>query len=177
MIELTISVKDNVSGYLSALPAQTQKALGMARRDALKTLRGYAAKLTAEQNYITQSEVKKATAIEFGGLHVRGGMRGLEKFKLSPKRPGKRRYVLSGAVRRGGMKPLGSNAFLMRKGGSYFPFARTSRKRYPVKRLYGPSIPQLAGSENNLPLIEAKSQELFESRAKYWLNRLTGGKK
>ena len=173
-MKINISVRDKASGYLNALPSQVDKALDRALKETLKRLTGYAAKLAAEEYYVKQSEVRKAMHIEPSSLVVRGSKLGLEKFKLSPKRPGKRRYHLMAAVKRGGLKPLGSRSFLMSRGEGYIPFARTSQKRYPIERLYGLAVPQMVGSEKNIPLIEAKAQEIYEGRVDYWLNRITG---
>lgn len=177
MIRITVTSQTADFRTLQDLPPQLQKALGLARRDAIKKLSGYTAKLTAEQNYITQSEVKKATRIEPTGLRVRSGMRALDKYKVSPKAPRKRGYTLMGAVKRGALKPLGANAFLKRSGGKWRPYVRLTPNRKPYKLMYGPSIAQLVGSENNLPLIEERAHELFTNRAKYWTDRLTGGRR
>ena len=168
-MEITFNV--NVQGTLRGLDVQLSKAMNLAKRDAIKTLMGYAAKLTAQENYITQSEVKKAMAPLPYGFVVKGPLLGMNKFKLSPKKPSKH-YTLMGAVKRGGLKPLGSNAFLMRSG---IPFARVSRKRFPIVRLMGPSIPQLVGGEGKDDLYAAKFQQLMKSRAKFWTEKLLGG--
>lgn len=158
---------------LAALPKEIRLAALNAQRYAVAELKKSAVEETVRKYYITKSRVKKAMSSIPGGFKVRGGMQSLDHYKLSPTSPTKK-YSLRGAVRRdSGLKSLGGRAFLMRgaKAGGK-PFKRLSRKRFPVKLIIGPSIPQIVGNDETGELLQERGEELFRRRLEEALAKL-----
>lgn len=58
-------------------------------------------------------------------------------------------------------------------GGRFF--ARTSKKRFPIKGLYGPSVPQLFGNPDVMDAMEEAGMDMYEKRLEHELDRLIGG--
>lgn len=83
----------------------------------------------------------------------------LTAFKISPAKVTKTKKKLSAQIKRGGLKPI-KRGFLIAKG----PYQRTSLKQYPIKRLYGPSAPQMLGEESILDSINEKATGNLEKR-------------
>ena len=91
----------------------------------------------------------------------------LTAFKMSPAKVTKTKKRLSAEVKRGGLKPI-KRGFLTAKG----PHQRTSLRRYPIKRLYGPSAPQMVGENSVLDSIKKKATENLEKRVVHEIERI-----
>ena len=112
----------------------------------------------------------------FGAVISRGSPIALSKFKVSPKREVKHmkkgnyspKVYKSGVEKSGGLKPLSGNpkAFLgiMRSTGHVGVMVRKSDKRFPIKLLYGPSVPQMAKNEEIMEKLNRQAGETLEKR-------------
>jgi hypothetical protein len=91
----------------------------------------------------------------------------LTAFKMSPAKVIKTKRRLSVEVKKGGLKPI-KRGFLIAKG----PRQRTSIRKYPIKRLYGPSAPQMLGEDSILDSINKKATENLEKRLVHEIGRV-----
>lgn len=168
MISVKVKADKSPLGELRALPKRLRMAVLNAHRYAVAELKKLAVAETTQKYYLTKGQIKKAMSNTPSGFKVSSGMLGLEKYKLTPKTP-RKKYVLRGAVKRdSGIKPLGRNAFLLRT----HPVARKTKKRYPLKALYGPSIAQAVGNDETGELLQERAEELFTNRVNEYLSRM-----
>ena len=124
--------------------------------------------------YLKRGDVSKAvkpklsassTKYHTSYIKITGPRLSLEKYKLLPAKPPKRRKVIKAGVRRDtGIAPLG-RAFLYAPGGGKFkPFARRGDTRLPIDKLVGPAIPQLVQWNEEL-------QEKAVGAVRYYLRK------
>lgn len=111
-----------------------------------------------------------------GAVILRGSPIALSKFKVSPNRAvrhaKKGRYspkaYKSGVERDGGLKPLAGEpkAFLavMKSTGHVGVMERKGEKRFPIRQLYGPSVPQMAKNKDIMANINREAGKTLEKR-------------
>lgn len=100
-----------------------------------------------------------------------GKLVGLDKFKVTPKTVNpKRKSQLKIAVKKDGVKQvLGS--FVAAINGTKI-FTRDGKKRLPISRLMGPSIPQMIGNEENVKAIQTKAWVAYQKNLNHYVNHL-----
>lgn len=95
----------------------------------------------------------------------------LDKFKVSPKTVNpKRRSPIKVGVKKNGVKVL-MGAFVADIQGAKV-FRRSDSERLPIKRLFGPSVPQMIGNEDVKKEIETQGQETFDKRLDHEIDRI-----
>lgn len=104
-----------------------------------------------------------------GSLISRGGVIGLDHFKLNPKKRSKK--TVSVDVKKGGMK-LMPNAFIAYHDGRLGAFEREGTERLPIKRLMGPSAPQMLGEMSIMDYLQGFAEDKFNMRFEHELGRL-----
>lgn len=118
----------------------------------LKTKRASAAKLSAE-------------------VRSSGSPISLEKFKVSPKTINPRRKSqLKIAIKKNGTKQI-LGAFIANINGIKV-FKRVAKPRLPIEKLFGPSVPQMAGEDSIVDNINTKAAQTYEQRLGHEINRL-----
>ena len=174
---ITVKVKSKKADYreLQNLPKNVRIAVLNAMRSVRAELKQQVITQTVQQYYLTKSQIRKAWQDTPKGFKVSSGMLTLDKYKLIPKSP-RKKYVLRGAVKKAsGIKPLGRNAFLLR-AGRVLPAARLTKKRYPLKILAGPSIPQAVqgafSDEETEGVLSARAEVIFQKKLNEALSRL-----
>ncbi|HJF34178.1 MAG TPA: phage tail protein [Sporosarcina psychrophila] len=101
----------------------------------------------------------------------KGHLIGLDKFKISPKTINpKRKSLVSIAVKKSGGKKV-KGAFVADANGAKM-FMRLNKDRLPIRRLFGPSVPQMLGNQEIRDYVEAEGKETFERRLDHEINRL-----
>lgn len=106
-----------------------------------------------------------------GAVLSEGHLIGLEKFKVNPKTINPRRKnPLRVAVKKSGGSTVGG-AFI---ADHYRPklFMRNTNKRLPIRRLFGPSVPQMLGREDIRDFIVRDGHDTFERRLQHEINRI-----
>ena len=174
MIGVKVSQKGNAPAVLKSLPANIRGSARKAMRDTLKHVRAEIVRETVSKYYVTASRVRKAMTVEGTSIKVSGTREGIEKYKVSPTRPGKRQRSVMGAVKKDGLKPLGNNVFLMRSGSKYIPMARTTRKRFPIVHVISPAIPQIVSNPESMENVGEDMQAYFGKRLEYWTMQQIG---
>ncbi|MGO4890294.1 phage tail protein [Anaerobacillus sp. MEB173] len=117
-------------------------------------------------------KVTRASRSTLGGeVRSNGEVIGLDKFKVSPKTINpKRKTPIKAAVKKGSAKSLASGFMADINGAKVFK--RTGKKRLPIKRLFGPSVPQMLENERVREEIHSKGQETFEKRLEHEISRI-----
>jgi len=97
----------------------------------------------------------------------------LDKFKFSPRTRPKRppKGGIKVAVKKDGLKNL-MHAFLVDAPGGTMIFQRVGRPRYPIRRLMGPSVPQMIGAERVRTQFFNKARETYQKRLDHEIRRL-----
>ncbi|EFV78955.1 hypothetical protein HMPREF1013_00839 [Bacillus sp. 2_A_57_CT2] len=100
-----------------------------------------------------------------------GGLMPLDRFKVSPRtvQP-RRKKPIKVSVKKGGLKTL-PGAFVVNLNGIKV-FKRTTKRRLPIMRLFGPSIPQMIGNEEVREKINLEGNETFQRRLDHEINRI-----
>lgn len=100
-----------------------------------------------------------------------GALIPLDKFKVSPKTVNpKRKSQIKIGVKKDGLKTV-LGAFVAEVSGKKV-FQRKGKSRLPIKRLFGPSIPQMLGNEEIRSEIERQGQETFYKRLEHEISRI-----
>lgn len=103
----------------------------------------------------------------------KGNLIPLDKFKITPKTINpKRKSLISIAVKKGGGKKV-KGAFMADVNGPK-AFMRVKKSRLPIRRLFGPSVPQMLGREEIVNVIEREGKQTFDRRLDHEINRILG---
>ena len=174
--------------YESELPGCISRAINrsleMAKTEQIrKTMEIYYVKKNKLSSTIN---VFKSTKSSLKGEITSGGRPiGMDHFLLNPKtRPKSGRKMVTGAIKRDGIKNL-PNAFIAYYSGKLGAFERTNRfniiegkrkkyKRAIIKRLRGPSAPQMLGNLSILEYLQGYADEKFKMRLEHEINRVIG---
>lgn len=119
-------------------------------------------------------KVTKATKSNLKGeVKSIGSPIGLDKFKVTPKTVNPRRKTpIKAGVKKGNLKKL-LHAFVADVNGTKV-FEREGRARLPIKKLFGPSVPQMLRNEDVRTVIEREGQQTFLNRSNHEINRILG---
>lgn len=95
----------------------------------------------------------------------------LDRFKVSPKTVNpKRKSPIKVAVKKGAAKPL-EGAFNADINGVKV-FKRSTKRRLPIDRLFGPSVPQMLNREDIRNRIDVTGQKMFNKRIDHEIERI-----
>ena len=96
----------------------------------------------------------------------------LNYFKVKPSTPNPRRTSkIRVSVRKGSAKPIGS-AFVARLGGTNKVFERVGKARLPIRRLFGPSVPQMAENDKTIENVADSARVSMDKRLSHEIGRL-----
>jgi hypothetical protein len=96
----------------------------------------------------------------------------LEKFKVSPSKPRpKNPPILKVGVKRPELKEF-SGAFVIPNLKVY---KRVGPKRYPIKRIYGPAVPQIISGQKMRYEIQSESYKTYQRRLDHEIKRILEG--
>lgn len=119
----------------------------------------------------TLSKTRASKGSLSASVMSKGHLIGLDKFKVSPKTINpKRKSLISIAVKKSGGKRV-KGAFMADVNGAKL-FMRLNKSRLPIRRLFGPSIPQMLGNEDVRGVIEEQGKETFDGRLEHEINRI-----
>ena len=116
--------------------------------------------------------VTRATRSSLGAeVRSKGSPIPLDRFKVSPKTVNpNRKSPIKVAVKRDGLKKV-LGAFVLDINGKKV-FERTSDSRLPIRRLFGPSVPQMIGNEEVHEEIHQEGQKTFSQRVEHEIQRI-----
>ena len=110
-----------------------------------------------------------------GVVKAEGAPQSLSKFKLYPKSPPKRKSLVKAGVKTGGLKPIPSAFVAKMKSGHIGAFVREGKRRWPIKGLYGPSVPQMFANDDVLKPVAKRAQEVLAERFEHEVQAILGG--
>lgn len=182
MIEINEKGLERVDKILKNLPEATKTIKLRAVSRAALAAKGEASRQGRNRYNLKADEINKT--FEFAKprknnitarLISTGEMVRLIKFKVSPKNVPKRPRSVKVSVLKGqGMKTLNSAFIAKTENGSIGAFERKTKYRYPIRQLYGPSVPQLFKEQKVKEAIKNKAIEILENRITHELERYIG---
>lgn len=184
MIETRIEIDsiEEVQKRLGSLSHKAPSVIANAINRTTTNIRKTMAQETAKRYNITSGEVKKTITI---GKATRARLQGaaiskaspiaLSKFKVSPNRkvtytskgkPSPKAYKAS--VEKGpASKPLDVDpkAFIAEmKSGHQGIFRRETDSSFPIKQLFGPSVPQMIKNDGSMERIQVEAESTLQKR-------------
>lgn len=153
-MSVTIDVKGLREGLvkIDALSGETKRATSKAINTAIPKIRNTIVDKTTQDYFISKANVKKTIDVKRANpsglsafIRSKGGPVALTKFRVTPKRPPKRkgRTVKAQVMRNGGGGTI-PNAFIARMGSGYIgAMYRKGPDRYPIGQFHGPAVPSM----------------------------------
>jgi hypothetical protein len=183
MIELRAEHIEKLERILRNTPKQipivTARAINRAA-DAARTQAGRSVRETyviKHKDVIGTIKIKKAHAGDLqADIKSRGSVIKLTKFKVNPKQPQpQRKKPVVVSVKKGSSKPIKNGFVAGMSNGHVNVFTRVSKKRYPIRGHYGPSVPQMLGNESVVRFVEERARDVLDTRLEHEINRMLGG--
>ena len=169
-VEVTLGGAEDAIKQLGKLsPDNIGKAVKASARRAALAARTAGTKQVRQIYTIRSGDMKERTMIfsEADGavLKVKGATESVKKYKA-----GQRQKGIFVAIKRGSGRIV-PRSFAM-SSGQYVQ--RQGAKRFPLKGLHGPSVPQLFGNEAVLEEMQERAGEVFETRLYHEIGRQLG---
>lgn len=189
MVEIKVDLSDleSVQKRLGELAHKTPNVISASLNRAVTNIasnisKGVRAEYTIKAGDV-KSVLKRRTSNRSslsGSVTASGSVIPIEKFKttsmLSTSRKGGIKSVthnkrtFKASVKKGGLKPI-ATAFVTNLSGMK-AFKRKTKKRLPIGRVMGPSIPQMIGNEQISSHVHTEGQAMFERRIDAGINHL-----
>lgn len=184
-MSVTIDVKGLKEGLakIDALVVGTQKSTAKAINKALPKIKKAAVDRVNEEYLVTKSNINKTIKVDKAGMTLSAFIRSkgrpiaLTKFRVTPKRPPKRkgRTVIAQVMRSGGGGAI-PNAFIARmRSGHVGAMYRKGTDRYPIGQFHGPSVPSMLGSAKISAFVGDKAERELQKQMELALDALIGG--
>lgn len=153
-MSVTIDVKGLREGLvkIDALSGETKRATSKAINTAIPKIRNTIVDKTTQDYFISKANVKKTIDVKRANpsglsafIRSKGRPVALTKFRVTPKRPPKRkgRTVKAQVMRNGGGGTI-PNAFIARMGSGHIgAMYRKGADRYPIGQFHGPAVPSM----------------------------------
>lgn len=184
MIRISSEQLKKAKRDLRAISKEVPKIYARALNRSIQSARTELSREVRKTYQIKHGDITKAAVIRRAdaskqsmqaSIRIKGTRRELVLFRISPKDPvgwKKPPKSLKVAVMKGGLKSL-PGAFVQRgkNGGSLHVLKRTGKSRYPIHIKYGPSIPEMAGNEKVMDVVESRAREIFLKRVDHEINR------
>ena len=187
VIKVDESMLRDVQSRLKEIP---QKAPNVISASLNRTVTNVASNLSKEirKTYTVKAGDIKGTITRVratpqtlsASVKSKGGTMGLDKFKTSALMATSRkggvksvkinRKPVKAAVKKGQMKKV-MDGFVATVNGPKI-FKRQTKKRLPIERLHGPSVPQMAGSPEVGEAVNREAQAMFGRRLDHEIGRL-----
>ena len=158
-MEVSLEGKEKILRLLDALDeSEMQKAVAVSAKRAATAARTAATKRIRQIYTMKASDMKARSKIESTDdgaiLYIRGSMEDVRKFSANLNRRGV--FV---SIKRGNRYKV-PHAFKLQETF----VARKNTKRYPIRGLYGPAVPQLFGNPEVAEAMQERGSEVFETR-------------
>ncbi|PAQ15067.1 hypothetical protein CD798_08470 [Bacillaceae bacterium SAOS 7] len=177
-VEIDREMLNSVINQLGTMEKKAPQVISAALNRAMTNVASNVSKEVRQQYNIKAGDIKdtlEKTRSTKSSLSAVVGSKGnlvpLDRFKVSPRKVSpKRKTPIKVGVKKNGMKPLGS-AFVGDISGIKV-IKRRNKKRLPIARLFGPSVPQMVGNEVIVEKINQEGQETFYRRLDHEINRI-----
>ena len=181
MLNIKIDSQDlaRAQNLLSGIKNGYRSAVNAALRRTLTQMKTQASRLTREKYYLKAGEVNKTLSVSVSGMTGRVTSRGkklpISEYYVSPKTRVKNMKGVRAAVKRDGIKFI-NKAFLVRLGGGgkYYPYVRTGKARWDIRRIMSPAVPQAMGNPEIISELEDFAGEKFTERLNHEVMRQLG---
>lgn len=185
-MSVTIDLKGLKNGLakIDALVVGTPKTTAKAINKALPKIKKAIVDRVNEDYLITKANINKTIKVDKAGttlsafIRSKGGPIALTKFRVTPKRPPKRkgRTVVAQVMRSGGGGGAIPNAFIARmRSGHIGAMYRKGADRYPIGQFHGPSVPSMLGTAKISAFIGDKAEQELQKQMELALDALIGG--
>jgi len=167
-------VREQLGEYSKKAP----NAIASALNRAITNVAANVSKETRKEYIIKSSDIKetlrkvRASRSSMSGIVAsKGRPIPIDRFKISPKKvQPKRKKPIKIAVKKGSLREsLG--AFVADINGIKV-FKREGKKRLPINRIFGPSVPQMVGNEEVRAKINAEGLDTFNRYLDHEINRI-----
>lgn len=172
---------DDVRGRLGDLSNKAPQAISRALNRAMTNIASNVSKEVRTEYVIKAADIKetleksKSTRTNLSAIvKSRGNLIPLDRFKVSPRKvTPKRKTPIKIGVKKNGTKNL-KGAFVGDIHGIKV-FKRVGRKRLPIDRLFGPSVPQMIGNDEIRERINTEGKRTFDTRLEHEITRILQG--
>lgn len=184
-----INISANLDDVARRLPSEKLARTAMARaiNRALDAGKTAAARETAKVYIVRQAQVrdkarvKKVSANNLNTeLSFSGPALNIADYRIAPKKPqpAKRPTIRVTVNRSSGAKPYKGAFVVPVRSGTVKVFRRTGKDRLPIVPVWGPSVPQLIGSERVSTAVQERMREVVVTRLEHEISRALakGGK-
>jgi hypothetical protein len=187
MIDIELKNLLKVQKALKDQPKKINLVLSRAINRAATNAKANMAKKVREQYVVKAADIKdtikitKATSQKpVAEVRSVGKKINLTKFKTSPheprpKNPPKGGYK-SQVKKEGGLKAV-PKGFLVNVRGTLAMMQRVGKERLPIKRLMGPSVPEMIGRKNVIEWVETEAKSMLNNRIDHELKRILEAKR
>jgi hypothetical protein len=183
MIEVNLEQIDRLERVLMETPEKVPRVASRAINRAATTARTEAARKVRQEYVVKHGDViktikiKKASAGElFAEVTSKGPLLPLIRFKVNPRKPSPRRKApLRASVKRGGGGPIKRAFTAQMASGHTGVYQRVGDKRFPIRQLHGPAVPQMIDNKEVGEWVEEKASERLEERLDHEINRVLEG--
>lgn len=190
---ISVMIQDEIlKQKLQKIPKDAPLILSRALRRGLQTAGSEAKKAIRDEYPLKAKEIsstlkfKKPSKANLTAQMISSGNKlGVEHFKISPAVSTRKSRLLKITISKK-KGPITLSAGFAKEVKKYVDatslspnirvFVREGSERYPVKRIYGPSVPELVGSKNVMNRIDAEASSMVLKRIDHEINRL-GAKK
>lgn len=177
-IERAFAVLKRVpNGVPKAVRSSLNKTISGVRTDAKReATASYEVKSSAVHKSIT---IQKASGSALEAIALsRGRPIPLSSFKVKPKkvqRKGPKGRKISVSVKKGTSTTL-DNAFVAQfRSGNTAVVERKTKRRLPIRKLYGPSIPKMIENDKVMDTIKAKAKDRLSKNFAHEVDRIMKG--
>lgn len=181
MLNIKIDSQDlaRAQNLLSGIQGGYKRAVNAALRRTLQQMKTQVSRLTHEKYYLKAGEVNKTLSVSVAGMTGRVTSRGkklsISEYYISPKTRIRNMQGIRAAVKRDGIKFI-NKAFLIKlgSGGKYYPYVRTGKSRWDIRRIMSPAVPQAMGNPEIISELEDFTEEKFSERLNHEVMRQLG---
>lgn len=183
MITLTASQIDMLQRMMREIPQEVPRVTARAINRSAEAAKTQASRSVRETYTIKNKDIsstikiKKASAADLNAdIRSEGPVEALTKFKVNHSRPQtKRKRPVTVSVKKGSNKQIKGSFVAGMNNGHTNVFTRVSKKRFPIRGHYGPSVPQMIGNDAVIESVENRTSEVLENRLVHEFGRITGG--
>lgn len=179
--DFTFTGDEELMAKIEQAPQKARNAVRMSINRIATQMRTELAREAAQDYFVKIGDVKKSIKLTKASdnlmavLESSGRPIPLIKFRVTPAKVqyrGRRGRKIKVRVRRDSSGARLNRAFVAFMGTTTNVFERKGKPRFPVKKLYGPSIPQMLRSEDVMTRITRKAQDSLNTEITHQLNRL-----
>jgi hypothetical protein len=186
MISISVEGENAVKEALRGSPKKVNLVLSRAVNRTVTNVKSNISKQVRAEYVIKASDVKNSlhitkatTSKPYAIVRSAGKKIDLTKFRISPKEPNPKNPPRGGykvqVKKSEGLKVV-DRGFLAYAKGSLGLFQRIGSSREPIKRLMGPSIPEMINRPKIINYIEEQAGTMLEKRLGHEMERVLGAK-